>query len=95
MEVKKRIEYFLNIVVQIKTDEYKRLEQQVVNSRVDIKKKKKKPYEDNFKTSLSNLDELIGVHKPTKDKCGFGMEVGEIYKVMQNSNIIDNQKTQD
>lgn len=80
-------------MVQRKSDEWTRLEQEVVNLRIDLEKEKN--CEDKLKKSSTKLDDLIARQKPSKDKGILVMEVCESSKIVQTSNIVDNQKTKD
>jgi hypothetical protein len=92
VEEKKKIKYFLNIMVKIKSDECTKLEK-VVNLIEDLEKERIS--EDKFRTKSTKLDQLIAGQSPNKDKGGLRIEIGESSETVQTSKIVDNQKTED
>lgn len=71
-------------MVKIKTDEYTRLEQEVVTMRSN--QEKARVHEDKLETSSTILDELIVGRKPSKNKGGLGVEEEQRSKANQTPN---------
>lgn len=84
VEEGKRVEDYLNAKLKDKSEECSKLEEEIVNLRLDMEKEKNQ--EDKFKKSSIILDDMISNHKTSKEKQGLGFEKGESSKVNQTPN---------
>jgi len=76
-----KVEEDLNLLVKSKLEECDKLEKEVVSLKSYLEKAKS--YEEKFKISSENLDEMIASQKSSDDKKGLGFEKGESFKLGQ------------